>query len=107
MIALHPPRKAAMPDRRLALPSALLAAALGGACTGSNFEWSQARQIQTGMAQQQVTALMGAPTDVRKRDESEVWTWTYLNPATGAARSVSAVLHDGHVVEAPGVPLGF
>lgn len=85
----------------------VLAAALCVACTGSDFQWSKARQIQPGMSQDQVSALMGSPTGVRTRDEGAVWTWTYLNPGTGSARSVSALIRDGHVVDGPAVPESF
>ena len=51
----------------LVLP--VLAAALCAACAGSDFEWDKARQIQPGMSQDQVSALMGSPTGVRNRDD--------------------------------------
>jgi outer membrane protein assembly factor BamE (lipoprotein component of BamABCDE complex) len=89
----------------LVLP--VLAVALCAACTGSDFQWDKARQIQPGMSQDQVSALMGSPTGVRTRDEGAVWTWTYLNLRTGSARSVSALIRDGRVVDGPAVPEGF
>ena len=86
---------------------AILAAAAGAGCTGSDFQWNQASQLRPGLTQEQVEALMGSPTDVRTREQGAVWTWTYLNAASGQARAVSVVMRDGRVVDAPGVPLAF
>lgn len=85
----------------------VLAAAAGVGCTGSDFQWRQASQLRPGLTQDQVESLMGRPTDVRARDQGAVWTWTYLSPAGGEARSVSVVMRDGRVVDAPVVPQTF
>ncbi len=85
----------------------MLAAAACAACAGSDFQWNQARQIQPGMSQDQVSALMGSPTDVRTQTYGEAWTWAYLNPRTSSARAVSVVFRDGRVVYGSGVPEGF
>ena len=83
---------------------ALLSAAFCAACAGSNFQWDKARQIQSGMTEDQVSELMGPPTDVRTQTYGVAWTWAYLNPREGSARAVSVVFRDGRVVYGAGVP---
>ncbi len=89
------------------LSVALFSAALCTACAGSDFKWDTARQIETGMTEDEVTTLMGPPTDVRTQTYGVAWTWTYLNPRAGSARSVSVAFRDGRVVYGPGVPASF
>jgi hypothetical protein len=86
---------------------ALLSAALCAACAGSDFQWRTARQIQAGMTEDEVTALMGPPTDVRTQTYGVAWTWSYLNPRVGSARGVSVVFREGRVVYGAGVPSTF
>ena len=50
---------------RRSLWVALLSAALCAACAGSGFQWDKARQIQPGMTEDQVTALMGPANNVQ------------------------------------------
>ena len=86
---------------------ALLSAALCAACAGSGFEWDKARQIQPGMTEEQVTALMGPANDVRTQTYGVAWTWAYINPREGSARAVSVTFRDGLVVYGAGVPETF
>lgn len=86
---------------------ALAAAALCAACAGSDFQWSQARQIKAGMTADEVSALMGPPTARREQPFGETWTWAYMNPREGSARAVSVGLHDGRVIFGPGVARSF
>jgi len=82
-------------------------AALCAACAGSDFQWDQARQIQPGMTEDQVSAVMGPPSDVRTQTYGVTWTWAYLNPRQGSARGVSVAFRDGRVVYGAGVPESF
>lgn len=87
--------------------SLLAAAAVCAGCAGSDFEWNKASQVQPGMSEQQVTALMGPPTDVRTQTYGVAWSWAYDNPSKGSARATSVVFRDGLVVSSPGVPQSF
>jgi outer membrane protein assembly factor BamE (lipoprotein component of BamABCDE complex) len=91
--------------RRLCI--VLLSTALCAACAGSGFQWDKARQIETGMTQDQVLALMGPPSDVRTQTYGVAWTWAYLNPREGSARVVSVAFREGRVVYGAGVPESF
>ena len=85
----------------------LLSAALCAACAGSDFQWDKARQIRPGMTEDEVSALMGPPSDVRTQTYGVTWTWAYINPLEGSARATSVGFRDGRVVYRPGVPESF
>jgi hypothetical protein len=59
------------------------------------------------MSEEQVSALMGSPSDVRTQTYGVAWTWAHLDPRVGSARAVSVVFRDGQVVYGAGVPEGF
>jgi SmpA / OmlA family len=85
----------------------LIAAMVCAGCVGSDFQWDQARQIRLGMSEEQVSEVMGPPTDVRTQTYGVAWTWAYNNPREGSARVVSVVFRDGRVVNGPGIPESF
>ena len=93
--------------RRPRLFPVLLCAALCAACAGTDFQWDKARQLRPGMSEDQVTALMGAPSSVREQPWGATWTWAYVQPRDGSARAVSVGIGDGRVVYGPGVPASF
>jgi hypothetical protein len=85
----------------------LLLVAASAGCAGSDFQWDQARQIQRGMTEDQVSTLMGSPTGVTTQSYGVVWNWAHLDPRTDSARAVSVVFRDGQVVSGAGVPESF
>jgi len=86
---------------------ALLTAAACAGCAGSDFQWSQARQVQPGMTEDQVSSLMGQPTSVRTQSDGVTWSWAHLDPRVDSARAVSVGFRDGRVVYGAGVPESF
>jgi len=76
------------------------------ACAGTNFKWDDARQIRTGMTEQEVTALMGQPYLVKSEGSKLTWVWSHAN-ALGASKAVSVVFVDGKVAEQPAIPDSF
>ena len=92
---------------RTRLVAALLAAAACAACAGSDFQWSQARQIQPGMTEDQVSSLMGPPTSKLTQSDGVTWNWAHLDPRVDSARAVSVGFRDGRVVYGAGVPESF
>lgn len=91
------------PKRRLLIAAMALVLS---ACAGTAFNWNSARQIKSGMNEQQVAAIMGQPYLVKSGPEGLVWVWSYADAFTGA-KSVSVVFRDGKVVEAPPIPTSF
>jgi hypothetical protein len=77
------------------------------ACAGSDFQWDQARQIQPGMTEDQVSALMGPPTAMRTQSGGVTWTWAHVDPRVDSARAVSVGFREGRVVYGAGVPQSF
>lgn len=85
----------------------LLAACLTlTACAGTPFSYDNARQVKTGMDEDQVYQLMGNPYRVVSRDGEQMWVWSYAN-ALGGARVVSFKMRDGRVTEVPTIPANF
>jgi len=84
---------------------ALVAVALS-ACAGTAFKWDSARQIKTGMNEQEVTALMGPPYLVQSKRDGVIWVWSYADAFAGA-KTVSVVFVDGKVSEPPPIPASF
>ena len=76
-------------------------------CAGTNFSWENARKIKEGMAEQEVLALLGTPTETKSAPEGLVYAWTHVNGMTGSVKTVSLVMKDGVVVSAPVVPAGY
>ncbi|RYF76819.1 MAG: outer membrane protein assembly factor BamE [Comamonadaceae bacterium] len=78
------------------------------ACAGTAFDWENARKLQLGMTEKEVTDLMGAPYSVRSvNDGTQTWVWSFANGMTGSSRVVSAVFRDGKVITVPSVPASF
>lgn len=86
--------------------TSLLLIALAG-CAGTDFSYSQARQVQLGMTESQVTQIMGRPYSVISRTDGQMWVWSQANGFTGSSRAVSFKMQDGRVVELPSIPNSF
>lgn len=94
-----------MTIRTLALPF-IGAALLLSACAGTPFDWSSARQIKTGMTEQQVSAIMGPPYLVKSQRNGVTWVWSYADAFSGT-KTVSVVFQDGKVTDPPPIPESF
>lgn len=75
-------------------------------CAGTPFNWDDARKITPGMNEQQLTDLMGRPYSVTARGDKQIWVWVFTD-AFMASKSVSVVMQDGKVIEAPPIPASF
>lgn len=76
-------------------------------CAGTNFEWSNARQLKTGMTQAEVTALMGRPYLVKSEGAGRVkWVWSWA-AGFGGHKAMSVAFQDGALVEVPEIPAEF
>lgn len=84
----------------------VLALVLSG-CAGTSFSYDDARQVQVGMTEEQVTQIMGPPYSVVSRADGQMWIWSHANGMTGASRVISFRLVDGKVVEVPTIPTSF
>jgi len=83
-----------------------LVLALSG-CAGTSFSYDDARKVQIGMTEEQVTQIMGPPYSVVSRADGQMWIWSHANGMTGASRVISFRLMDGKVVEVPTIPTSF
>lgn len=83
-----------------------LALALSG-CAGTSFSYDDARKVQVGMTEEQVTQIMGPPYSVVSRADGQMWIWSHANGMTGASKVISFRLVDGKVVEVPAIPTSF
>ena len=86
--------------------AAVLALVLSG-CAGTSFSYDDARKVQVGMTEEQVTQIMGPPYSVVSRADGQMWIWSHANGMTGASRVVSFRMVDGKVVEVPTIPTSF
>lgn len=77
------------------------------ACAGSPFKFENARKVEIGMSQEELTNLLGQPYMVTTRGQDQIWVWSYANGMTGAAKSVSYVIRDGKVISVPTIPDSF
>lgn len=84
-------------------PAAIL---LLAACAGTPFKWDAARQIQTGMSEQEVAAIMGAPYLVRSAGTDITWVWSYADAFSGS-RTVAVTFQNGRVTAPPPIPTSF
>ena len=75
-------------------------------CAGTPITWDKARQLQVGMTEAQVTALMGPPYMVASKPDGQRWVWSHA-VAFGGASSLSVTMKDGKVVEVPVIPTSF
>jgi len=87
--------------------SCLIAAALLSGCAGSRFKMANARKVEVGMTEQQVTKLMGRPYSVVSKGEEQIWIWSQANGLTGSSQSVSFIMRDRKVVSVPTIPDSF
>lgn len=78
----------------------LLALALC-ACAGTQFEWSQARKVQVGTTEAELTALLGKPYMIKTRGDTQVWIWSYADGFVGRTGMVSFEMKDGKVTAVP------
>jgi hypothetical protein len=77
------------------------------ACAGSPFKFENARMVEVGMSQDELTNLLGKPYMVTTRGQDQIWVWSHANGMTGAAKSVSFIIRDGKVVSVPTIPDSF
>ena len=71
----------------------------GGACIsrGRNFDLDDARRIELGMTEDQVTEIMGEPTNTSIDLTGELWMWIYVDP-TMNSKSFAVKVKDGTVI---------
>ena len=86
--------------------AATLVLVLSG-CAGTSFSYDNARKVQVGMTEDQVTQIMGPPYSVVSRADGQMWVWSHANGMTGASRVISFRMLDGKVVEVPPIPTSF
>lgn len=86
--------------------TAVLALVLSG-CAGTSFSYDDARKVQIGMTEEQVTQIMGPPYSVVSRADGQMWVWSHANGMTGASKVISFRMVDGKVVEVPTIPASF
>lgn len=84
-----------------------LAVALLSACAGSRFSYPNARKVEVGMTEAEITQLMGPPYEVISRENEQIWIWSYANGMTGRSQSVSFIMKDGRVIKTPVIPKSF
>lgn len=79
----------------------------GCVSAGTQIEWDRARQVQAGMTQPEVIALMGRPYSVTSRGEGrQTWVWVYVNAFAGS-QSAALNFQDGRVLQAFEIPDSF
>ncbi len=88
------------------LSMGIAALVLSACAVGTPINWNNARQVQVGMTEAQVTALMGRPYMVASRPEGQRWIWTIAS-AFGGASTMSVTFKDGKVTEVPPIPASF
>lgn len=79
---------------------------LTSGCVGTHFTFSEVRQVQPGMTEQQVQQIMGKPNVVTAQGNQVRWVYAY-GTAIGSAASASFVFENGRVVQVPNVPSSF
>ena len=84
----------------------LLVCTLVAGCAGTQFKWSDARKIKTGMTTDEVTQLLGEPNGIVSRDGILIYSWSYISLASGS-RAIRIEFKDNKVTEAPAVPNSF
>lgn len=87
--------------------TALLLAIALAACAGTRFSFDNARKLNVGMTERQVTDIMGRPYNVSVRGDLTILTWVFVNGFTGANRSLALPFKDGKLSDAPKIPEGF
>jgi hypothetical protein len=78
----------------------VLGIALAG-CAGTQFEWSQAKQVQVGTTETELVALLGKPYMVKTQGDSQTWIWSYANGLSGQHGVVSFGMKDGRLALVP------
>lgn len=76
-------------------------------CAGSSFKFDEARKVELGMTEAQLTNLMGSPYSVVSKGDRQIWIWSHANALSGTSQSVSFVMKDGKVVSLPTIPKSF
>ncbi|MDQ0653493.1 outer membrane protein assembly factor BamE domain-containing protein [Pseudomonas cedrina] len=84
----------------------VMALTLSG-CAGTSFSYDDARKVQVGMTEEQVTQIMGPPYSVVSRADGQMWIWSHASGMTGVSKVISFRLVDGKVVEVPAIPTSF
>ncbi|WP_076591718.1 hypothetical protein [Herminiimonas arsenitoxidans] len=90
------------------LAIAALTSILFSACAsaGTTFNWDQARSIKAGMTEEEVIEKIGKPYAITAQGQRQVWLYSHAN-ASGVANSISLIMKNGRVFEAPRVPYSF
>jgi hypothetical protein len=86
--------------------SVLLAASLLSACAGSQFKWSDARKINTGMTSEEVILIMGQPNGIYSQEGKLIYSW-YSASLINGNRGIKIEFKANKVTEAPAVPNSF
>ncbi len=76
-------------------------------CAGSSFKFDEARKVEVGMTEAQLTNLMGSPYSVVSKGDHQVWIWSHANAFSGNSQVVSFVMKDGKVSSLPTIPKSF
>lgn len=76
-------------------------------CAGSSFKYDNARKVEVGMTERQLTALMGKPYSVVSKGDTQIWIWSHANAFTGNSQAVSFIMKDGVVESLPTIPASF
>lgn len=73
---------------------------------GTKFTYDDARQVQAGMTEQQVTELLGRPSAVMSQGGKQVWMWSYIR-SFGSSQVTTVVMENGVVKDVPFIPASF
>lgn len=76
-------------------------------CAGSSFKFDDARRVEVGMTESQLTQLMGKPYSVTSRGDTQIWVWVHYNGLTGGMNKISFIMKDGKVYSVPTIPKSF
>jgi hypothetical protein len=94
-VDLSQPRSSPKPFLVFVLTSILTA------CVGQTpFEWDRAKQVRLGMTETELRMLMGRPSKIQIKGETQMWVWSYTTPSN-TTRSISFELKDGIVTAIP------
>ena len=83
----------------LQLVAASLLIVVAAACVsrGRNFSLDDARRVELGMTEAEVTAIMGEPTNTSIDLTGELWMWIYVDPGLNS-KSFAVKVKDGKVI---------
>ncbi|MDI1278043.1 hypothetical protein [Methylobacter sp.] len=77
-------------------------------CAGSKINFDQARKVEVGMTEAQLTQLMGDPYQIISKGENlQIWIWSHYNGLSGTKSLVSFPMQSGKVISVPAIPKSF